>query len=88
MKLKFKIYQFTNGLGETVFQVKKQEFIGYGWIRYEWTMDNAPVQWESHDKCLQHLQALADQKRKKLADSGRAKLAAKLTLVVIEEVEL
>lgn len=87
MKIKFKLYQYTNGLGETVFQAK--EYFGLGlWCWIENPLDTDPRQWRTRDGIMRFLRELADDKRASWLAAGNAKLASKLTLVIQEDVEL
>ena len=89
MKLKFKIYQYTNGLGETVFQAKYYFILGlWCWFEIGICGDDSARQWSTREKLMEFLVLKADERRAELFANGRQKLANKLTLVVVEEVEV
>lgn len=84
--MKFKIYKYVNGLGDTVFKAKQQEFIGYGWLRD--TFDGSPTEWRTLEIMCSHLHDLAERKRRMADSKMKDKKRNQLTLIIMKEVEL
>jgi hypothetical protein len=86
---KYRIYQFENGLGETLFRVKRPHGIMSLWM-YEWVivspLYDVPREWPSREKALAWIHEDAEKRREAIAESDLAAKRAKLRLIIREDV--
>lgn len=93
MKITYKLYEFRNGLGETVFMAKEKKMLFWVipvwmWISINSTWYDWHMWWPSRESAMESLTDRANKLREKLEKQKRWKLGEQLTLVVIEKVEV
>lgn len=85
----YRLYQFENGLGETVWQAKKPLVFGiWVWLRHEWIYEGVPRQWDNREEVLKWLREHSQKQLDKWNARWRSYLRSKLKLVVIEPVKI
>ena len=90
MKIKFKLYRYRNGLDVIHFKLKQQDrvFGLYWWIKHGWSGVDWPREWKTREEAIEHAQAIVDAEKKAIEDRKRWDLAAKVTLEIVEDIEL
>lgn len=89
LKLVFKLYHYRRGDGTDVFKLKRRRLLGlYWWQRriiggYDWSYSEVAT-WPTRERAIAYAHEEADKYRKTLA----AEKAARLTLVIVEKVEV
>ncbi len=86
----YKLYQFENGLGETVWQAKEPSwfFGAYDWVRGEWPWNETACQWASREDAVNWLRDYSQRKLNEASADQTAEQRNRLKLVVIEPVKI
>lgn len=88
MKVKFKLYQYIDGHGATVFRLKKKVWFWYEWVTYETCSIDDPARiFASREAAVDKATEIANKIRQIKINNIKTEKNFDLKLVIVEDIE-